>query len=333
MLWPNRKPMTSSEQGSSAVQQPIRLGTRKSKLATTQSGWVADRLGAIAGRPVELVLITTEGDVTSGPLANMGGTGVFVSAVRDELLAGNIDLAVHSLKDLPTELQDGIALAAVPEREDAHDALCARDGLGLQDLPAGAVVGTGSPRRRAQLRAARPDLELVDLRGNIDTRLTKVTQDQLDAVVLAAAGLNRVEFSQAITELLDFDLMLPAPGQGALAIETRSTLLDESPALAQAIAELDDLPTRLAVTAERALLRELEAGCSAPVGALAQVADSPEGESSDLIELAAVVASEDGSHTIRESITGSAADAQQLGVELARKMLAKGASELMQETK
>lgn len=316
--------------------EPIRLGTRRSTLATTQSQMVADELAELTGRPVELVLITTQGDILTGPLANLGGTGVFVSAVREELLAGTVDLVVHSLKDLPTELQENVTLAAIPKREDAHDALCTKGGTEggqkLAELPLGAVVGTGSPRRRAQLRHARPDLELVDLRGNIDTRLTKVTQDQLDAVVLAAAGLNRVGISEAITELLDFDLMLPAPGQGALAIETRSTLPEESPALATAIARLDDPRTRLAVTAERALLRELEAGCSAPVGALAHVADSPDGESAT-IELTGVVASEDGSQLIRDSISGSVADAQQLGIELARKILAQGAKELMQETK
>lgn len=315
-------------------QRPFRLGTRRSKLATTQSQLVADQLTALTGIPVELVLITTEGDAnTSDPLASLGGTGVFVSAVRDELLAGNIDFAVHSLKDLPTEPHPEIVIAAIPKRESAHDALCAADGKSLHDLPGGAVVGTGSPRRRAQLKAVRPDLELVDLRGNIDTRLAKVTQDQLDAVVLAAAGLNRVGISEAITELLNFDLMLPAPGQGALAIESRSTLQNELPALAQALAQLDDLHTRLAVTAERALLRELEAGCSAPVGAFAQVVDVPPTGTGATLELTGVVAGEDGSRVIRESILGAAADAQELGVELARKMLAQGASELMTEMK
>lgn len=312
----------------------IRLGTRRSKLATTQSQIVADQLTALTGIPVELVLITTEGDAnTSDSLASLGGTGVFVSAVRDELLAGNIDFAVHSLKDLPTEPHPGVEICAIPKREDAHDALCASDGKTLQDLPLGAVVGTGSPRRRAQLQAIRPDLKLVDLRGNIDTRLTKVTQDQLDAVVLASAGLNRIGFSEAITELLDFDLMLPAPGQGALAIESRSTLQDESPALAQALSQLDDQHTRLAVTAERALLRELEAGCSAPVGAFSQIADTASDKSGVTLELSGVVAGEDGTRVIRESISGAAADAQALGIELARKMLALGASELMTEMK
>lgn len=315
-------------------QRPIRLGTRRSKLATTQSQLVADQLNAITGIPVELVLITTEGDANvSDSLASLGGTGVFVSAVRDELLAGTIDCAVHSLKDLPTEPHPGVDIYAIPKREDAHDALCAADGRNLQNLPSGAVVGTGSPRRRAQLRAIRPDLELVDLRGNIDTRLTKVTQDQLDAVVLASAGLNRIGFSEAITELLEFDLMLPAPGQGALAVESRSTLQGESPALAQALLQLDDQHTRLAVTAERALLRELEAGCSAPVGAFATVADKTQGESGPVLELSGVVAGEEGTRVIRESISGAAADAQVLGTELARTMLTLGASELMTEMK
>src|SRR3954452_8863187 len=204
----------------------IRLGTRASTLATTQSQWVADRLAAALDREVELVEISTAGDTSGRPLAQLGGTGVFVSALREALLDGRIDVAVHSLKDLPTEPADGIALAAVPEREDPRDALIARDGLTLGELPAGSTVGTGSPRRTAQLRALGLGLEIVPIRGNIDTRMRKVADGELDAVVLARAGLARIGRAGEITETLDPIQMLPAPAQGALAVECRAADVD-----------------------------------------------------------------------------------------------------------
>lgn len=263
----------------------FRLATRGSALATTQSTLVLDELARRSGIPGELALVKTEGDVVTTPLAQLGGTGVFVSAVRHALADGRADVAVHSLKDLPTQQEEGFRIAAVPEREDVRDALCARDGLTLETLPEGASVGTGSPRRAAQLLAVRPDLEIVAIRGNVDTRLSRVkgvlvndatnthmsegrTQD-LDAVVLAAAGLRRLGREEYITELIDPDVMLPAPGQGALAVEVRDGDDDVTASLSEALRAYDHLPTRLAVTAERALLRTLEAGCSAPVGALA----------------------------------------------------------------
>ena len=240
----------------------LRLGTRRSALATTQSGWVADALRR-RGTPVELVEITTHGDVSRAPLAVIGGTGVFVSALRDALLEGRVDLAVHSLKDLPTAAADGLALAAVPEREDPRDVLVARDGLRLAQLPAGARVGTGSPRRRALLLDARPDLEVVAVRGNVDTRLRMVSSGELDAVVLAAAGLRRLGRLDEASEVLDAETFVPAPGQGALAVECRA---DDAEVLA-AVGALDSPADRLAVLAARRLLAALEAGCSAPVGA------------------------------------------------------------------
>src|SRR3954470_8525332 len=213
----------------------IRLGTRASTLATTQSQWVADRLAAALDREVELVEISTAGDTSGRPLAQLGGTGVFVSALREALLDGRIDVAVHSLKDLPTQPADGIALAAVPEREDPRDAVVARDGLTLGELPAGSTVGTGSPRRAAQLHAFGLGLEITDIRGNVDTRIRKVREGDYDAVVLARAGLSRIGRLDEATEVLDPLQMLPAPGQGALAVETRA-----SDDLATEAAALDD---------------------------------------------------------------------------------------------
>ncbi|GAA0302013.1 hydroxymethylbilane synthase [Kineococcus aurantiacus] len=240
----------------------LRLGTRRSALATTQSSWVADLLRRDGAR-VELVEVTTRGDVDRAPLAQIGGTGVFVSALRDALLAGEVDLAVHSLKDLPTTPADGLALGAVPEREDPRDVLVASGGRTLADLPPGARVGTGSPRRRALLRGLRPDVEVVEIRGNVDTRIGFVSAGQLDAVVLAASGLARLGRLGEATELFAPDVFVPAPGQGALAVECRA---DDAQVLT-ALAALDAPHVRRAVAAERQVLATLEAGCSAPVGA------------------------------------------------------------------
>ena len=290
----------------------VRIGTRASRLALTQTGHVADALARLGGFEVELVHVRTEGDRLTGSLAALGGTGVFVTALRDALLDGRCDVAVHSLKDLPTTAAPGLTVAAVPLREDPHDALCARDGLTLRELPAGARVGTGSPRRAAQLLAARPDLEVVDIRGNVDTRLGRVAGSghgpgDLDAVVLARAGLARLGRLEAATETLDPAVMLPAPGQGALAVEVRTSDLDDPAApLAAALAALDHLPTRLAVVAERALLARLEAGCAAPVGALASL--GPVGEVDDAtVSIEAVVARTDGTAVLRHGVTVGAA--------------------------
>lgn len=304
--------------------RPLRLGTRRSLLATTQSGLVAEALRA-RGHEVELVEITTEGDRDRlTPLRAMGGTGVFVSALRDALREGWVDLAVHSLKDLPTTPEPDLFLAALPTREDPRDALVARDGLTLGELPAGAVVGTGSPRRRAQLAALGLGLEIVDLRGNVDTRLRAVTDGRCDAILLAAAGLRRLGRQSVITELLDPLQMLPAPGQGALAIEVRCD--DET--TAHAVAPLDCKDTRAAVTAERSLLAALEAGCSAPVGALAEVVLGDDG---DELSLRGVVAALDGSGELRRSIVGPVDDAVGLGARLARLFLEDGAADLVPE--
>jgi len=311
---------------------PLRLGTRRSALALAQSRAVAEAITDRTGRGVELVEITTYGDVSREALAQIGGTGVFVNALREALLEGRVDLAVHSLKDLPTAPPEGVALAAVPPREDPRDVLAARDGLTLAELPHGARVGTGSPRRAAQLRALGLGLEVVAIRGNVDTRLSYVTDGTLDAVVLARAGLARLGRLDAITETIDPIQMLPAPGQGALAVECRDAAGPgagpDDVALAELLAGLDDPGTRAATTAERTLLATLEAGCSAPVGALAEPA---EGEQFPELYLRAVVASVDGSASVRLSATGPLDEAESLGRRLATELLAEGAAGLMGE--
>ncbi|MEV0401615.1 hydroxymethylbilane synthase [Actinoallomurus sp. NPDC050550] len=296
----------------------LKLGTRRSLMAMTQSGLVADDLTARTGRAVELVGVTTEGDVSKAQLAQIGGTGVFVNGLRERLLSGEIDFAVHSLKDLPTGPAEGITLAAVPPRDDPRDALCGP--AKLADLGRGARIGTGSPRRMAQLRALRPDLDVVPIRGNADTRLRKVTDGEVDAVVLAFAGLTRIDRLEAVSEIFEPDQMLPAPGQGALAVECRADRAD----LIELLATLDHAPTRAAVAAERALLATLEAGCSAPVGAYAAWYD-------EIVHLTGVVVGYDGERQIRLSESGSSDDSERLGRDLALRMLAEGADQLMGE--
>jgi hydroxymethylbilane synthase len=303
------------------VTTPLRLGTRGSALATTQSRSVADLVRGRLGRDVELVPVATEGDLTSAPLAQLGGAGVFVSALREAVLDGRVDLAVHSLKDLPTEPCPGIALAAVPNREDPRDVVVARDGLTLGELPHGSRVGTGSPRRAAQLHALGLGLDVTDVRGNVDTRIGRVRSGEYDAVVLARAGLARLGRLDEATEVLDPLQMLPAPGQGALAVECRS----DDPGLVAALAALEEAPTRAAVTAERAVLATLEGGCSAPVGALAEVV---EGDDGDELWIRAVALSHDGTLSVRMSASGDPADAAGVGTRLAGEMLADGAAEL-----
>jgi hydroxymethylbilane synthase len=304
----------------------LRLGTRASALALTQSQGVADAITATTGSPVELVHITTEGDRSQAAIAQLGGTGVFVTALRDALLAGRIDLAVHSYKDLPTAPAPGLILAAVPPREDPRDALVARDGLTLGELPAGSTVGTGAPRRVAQLRALGLGLEVVPIRGNVDTRLGRVAGSggpgDLDAVVLARAGLSRLARLEAITETLDPLQMLPAPAQGALAVECRTS----DARTRELLGRLEDPPTRACALAERTTLATLEAGCSAPVAAYAEIAEGEEGPE---LFLRASVTAIDGSDGVRGSLSGAPADAAALGRALAEDLLDRGAAELM----
>jgi hydroxymethylbilane synthase len=294
----------------------LRLGTRGSALAVAQSRLVADRLKQLTGEPVELIEVVTSGDRSDKPVHQLG-VGVFVSALRDALAAKEIDFAVHSFKDLPTAPADGLVIAAVPRREDPRDALVARDGLTLTELPEGATIGTGSLRRLAQLSALGLPIQGVPIRGNVDSRLRKVAEGEVDAVIVARAGLVRLGRAAEITEILDPMLMLPAPAQGALAVECR----EESEV--ELLAQLDDESTRAAVTAERALLARLEAGCSAPVAALAEVTEDDE------IYLRGAVISLDGSYALRLSRTGTLAEAEEVGRLLAEDLLEDGADHVL----
>lgn len=297
----------------------LRLGTRGSKLARWQSDWVAARLRD-RGVNVEIVEITTSGDVQqAGPVAAIGGQGVFTKEIQTSLIGGEVDLAVHSLKDLPTQQAEGLILAATPGRENPADALISAHGESLEALPRGARVGTGSLRRRAQILALRPDLVLLDIRGNVDTRLRKLDEGQYDAIVLAAAGLSRLGWADRITEVLGPPRVLPAPGQGALAIECRL----EDAESRHAVAPLDEAATRKAVTAERAVLAALHGGCSAPVAAWGRVVGAK-------LHLDGLVAALDGSRVLRAS--GSCAEGESpeaLGRKVADELLAHGAAELV----
>ncbi len=294
----------------------LRLGTRGSALALAQSRAIAEQLGA------EVVVIESEGDRSSESLALMGGTGVFVAALRTALLNDEVDVVIHSFKDLPTAPAEGLAIAAVPPRADARDALCARDGLTLDTLPEGAKVGTGSPRRRAQLAARRPDLHLVDIRGNVDTRLSRVGSDDperaLDAVVLAAAGLDRLGRADAITQHLELAWWPTAPAQGALAVETRAGEQNLA-------AKLDHRPSRVAAEAERGVLARLEAGCSAPVAATAFLEDG-------MMFLTARVYALDGASQLTAShalyVADSKDPAGELSARVATELLDSGAADL-----
>ncbi|WP_169581112.1 hydroxymethylbilane synthase [Microbacterium thalassium] len=295
----------------------LRIGTRGSALALTQTGMVATDLTDATGVDTELVTISTEGDRSNEPLSRAGGMGLFTGALRDALLEDRCDLVVHSLKDLPTAPHDRLVVAAIPVREDPRDALCARDGLTLDALPAGARVGTGSPRRMAQLRRRRRDLDVVDIRGNVDTRLGRVASGDLDAVILAAAGLRRLGRADVITELLDADRWPTAPGQGALAVEVRRG--DED-----LVSTLDHAETRAAVEAERGVLALLEAGCSAPVGARAVV-------DAGLLLLSASVYSLDGATVLTASHAAEWPDddaARDVAQAAARELLDAGAAGL-----
>jgi len=305
--------MTSVNEATTA----IRIGTRGSSLALAQTGMVGKSLTGKTGRPVELVTVSTEGDRSKESLSTLGGTGVFASALRDALLAGECDAIVHSLKDLPTAPHPGLVIAAIPKREDARDALCARDGLTLDTLPEGARVGTGSPRRQAQLRARRPDIEVVDIRGNVDTRLGRVGVD-LDAVILAAAGLSRLGRLGVVTEFLGIDGWPTAPGQGALAVEVR--VGDE-----KLVKALDHSTTRFVVEAERHVLAVLEAGCAAPIGANALVDDG-------MLFLSARIYSPNGVNRLTSSHALYLSDVENPSINVAdrvaRELLDAGAAEL-----
>lgn len=305
----------------SSPRTKLRLGTRASPLARWQADWVAARLGE-HGVAVELVPITTQGDVKTEPLGQIGGQGLFTKELQRAILAGQIDLAVHSLKDLPTVSVAGLTIAAVPERETVHDMLVSRVARRIEDLPAAARVGTGSLRRKAQLLHLRPDLVVSDIRGNVETRLKKLEAGEFDAIILAEAGLKRLDIARDIAHLIPPRVMLSAVGQGALGIEARS---DDGRTLSL-LAPLDDSESHQAVTAERSLLFTLRAGCLAPVGAWARVARNR-------LELKAVVLSPDGAQRIVASGDGEPMAAQDLGRQVAEQLLSQGASDLIAGTK
>lgn len=297
------------------------LGTRGSKLAVHQSEWVQTRLRELAPHlNVTLRRIQTSGDkILDVPLAKIGGKGLFVKEIEEALLSGEIDLAVHSMKDVPTELPPGLELLCIPTREDARDALISRDGTRFKDLPHGAKVGTSSLRRQAQLLQARPDLSISTLRGNLDTRLKKLREGQFDAIVLAAAGLRRLGWETEITEYLSPEISLPAIGQGALGIEGRR----EDTFVRDVLNRLEHAPTRIMVMAERALLHRLQGGCQVPIAAHATLMGSE-------IVLEGLVASVDGKEVIRDRVKGTVDDPFSVGVQLAERLLARGGERILQ---
>ncbi len=299
----------------------IRIATRRSALAKWQANHVADLLRARdPGLEVRLHELVTKGDkILDVALARVGGKGLFVKEIEDALLTRDAEIAVHSMKDLPAVVAEGLAIGAVPEREDPRDALCAKGGKRWQDLPAGARVGTSSLRRAAQLKALRPDLHIETVRGNVETRLRKVNEG-LDAVVLAYAGLRRLGLAKHATYVFDPGEMLPAVAQGALALEARA---DDAATLAR-LAPLDHAPTRARVEAERGLLRRLEGGCQVPIAAHATV-------DGDRVHLRALVASLDGARVVRGERSGIAAEARSVGEALGEELLSRGAAEILRE--
>ncbi|HEY3375082.1 MAG TPA: hydroxymethylbilane synthase [Candidatus Aquicultor sp.] len=299
------------------------LGTRGSKLALWQSNHVAAILKEKAGVEIELNIIKTQGDkILDVALAKIGDKGLFVKEIETALLTGEADFAVHSSKDVPTEIPAGLTLGAFLKRVDPRDVLISRIGKGLLELPAGSVIGTSSLRRIAQVLNVRPDLQVKDVRGNLDTRLNKMAEGQFDAIILAAAGLDRMGWNENITERISSDIMLSAVGQGAIAVETR----ENDPDVAELMQYLEDAETRFSVTGERALLRELEGGCQIPIGALGIVKDG-------VLALDGMVAGLDGSKLIRDSIAGDPADANELGIALADKLREMGADEILAEVR
>lgn len=297
------------------------LGTRGSKLAVHQSEWVQAQLHALAPHvTVTLRRIQTSGDrILDVPLAQIGGKGLFVKEIEEALLSGEIDLAVHSMKDVPTELPDGLEILCVPPREDPRDALISRDGKLFMDLPLGAKIGTSSLRRQSQLLHARPDLTIAMLRGNLDTRLKKLHEGQFDAIVLAAAGLRRLAWAHEITEYLAPQISLPAIGQGALGIEGRK----DDAFIRSLLSGLDHVPSKIAVLAERALLHRLQGGCQVPIAAHATLTGTK-------VRLEGVVASVDGKELIRDSVDGTIEDPESIGVQLAERLLARGGERILQ---
>ncbi|MDT7708435.1 MAG: hydroxymethylbilane synthase [Pseudonocardiales bacterium] len=320
--------MTESLVGATAssARRPLRLGTRGSPLALAQSGRIAGQLRERCGRPVFLVTVRTPGDGSTAPIERLGTTGVFTTALREALLRGDVDLVVHSCKDLPTASVPGVRVAAFPVREDPRDALIRSGGTSLDALPRGVRIGTGSPRRAAQLRALGLRPEIVPIRGNVDTRLRKLADGEVDALVLAMAGLSRLGLLDADATPLDPAMLMPAPAQGVLAVECRT----DDPATAAQLTALDHAPTRVVTIAERGFLAALDAGCTAPVGALAELIVEP--GAAPALRLSGVIAAPDGSAVVRGQLTGVVGDGAALGRRLAHMLLQHGAAELMDRT-
>ncbi len=304
----------------------IRIGTRGSMLALWQANHIKSAIEDIlraAGKQtrVELVIIKTKGDkILDVPLAKVGGKGLFVKEIEEALSDGKIDLAVHSMKDMPSEIPEGLCIGAIPERENPKDVLISKNNLRFEELPLGAVIGTSSLRRAAQLRCKKPDIAIVPLRGNLDTRLKKLESENLDAIVLAAAGVRRLGLEHRITEYLDESLMLPAVGQGALCIETRK----DDPEIEPLLAGLDHAETRIVVMGERAFLNRLEGGCQVPIAAHGKIEDG-------IFILSGLVADVDGTGIIRDTLSGPASESERIGTELAERLLSQGAKELLEK--
>jgi hydroxymethylbilane synthase len=298
----------------------IKIGTRGSKLALWQANWVKSALTAGSSSvSVDIEVIKTKGDkILDVPLAKIGGKGLFVKEIEDALLNRRIDLAVHSMKDMPAELPEGLIIGAIPERENPQDVLLSKTGCTFSELKKGACIGTSSLRRGAQLRAERPDIEIVPLRGNLDTRVRKLQTQDLDAIVLAAAGVKRLAYERFISEFLDPDIMLPAAGQGALCIETRQ----DDPLTADIISAIDHADTRSAVLGERAFLCSLEGGCQVPIAALGRI----EG---DQLVLTGLVADIDGQHIIKDCLKGPKTRSERMGQDLAAQLRSRGAGEIL----
>ena len=306
--------------------RPLRLGTRGSPLALAQAGHIARQLGELCGRPAVLITITTPGDESAAPVEQLGTTGVFTTTLRESLLRGAVDLVVHSCKDLPTATVPGLQMAAFPAREDPRDALVWPGGTSLDALPYGARIGTGSPRRAALLRATGLHLQVVPVRGNVGSRLRKLADGEVDALVLAAAGLSRLGLLDAVATPLRPSLLMPAPAQGVLAVECRT----DDPVTAAQLRTLDHAPTRVAAIIERGFLAALEVGCGAPVGALAELTAGAGGEPA--VRLSGLIAAPDGSSVIRAQATGAAGDGDALGRRLAHRLLHDGGAALLGRT-
>lgn len=302
------------------MNKPIKIGTRGSKLALWQANWVKTALNAVdPSRIVELVPIKTKGDkILDVPLAKVGGKGLFVKEIEDALLNGHIDLAVHSMKDMPADLPDGLCIGAIPERENPQDVLISKNGKRLSELRPKAKVGTSSLRRKAQLLRARPDLVILPLRGNLDTRLKKLDTEDLDAIVLAAAGVKRLGLEDRITEHINPEIMLPAVGQGALCIEIRQ----KDPEAEAVVFPLEHHQTRIIVTAERSFLNRLEGGCQIPIAGFGKITENT-------LSLAGLVASVDGTTVIKETFSGATSSAEKIGIALADRLLSRGAKKIM----